>query len=128
MRAVDTNVLVRIFERDDPVLTAQAERVFSGDEDIFIANIVLCELGWVLRSVYRRPSDRLVSILRHLMEVDRVHLDREAVHAGMAMMASGADFSDGIVLHEAARARCRDVATFDRRFARAGAPEVVLVS
>ncbi|WP_396593345.1 type II toxin-antitoxin system VapC family toxin [Brevundimonas sp. R86498] len=128
MRAVDTNVLVRIFERDDPVLTAQAENVFSGDEDIFIANIVLCELAWVLRSVYRRPPDRLATILQRLMEVDRIHLDREAAHAGLAMLAAGADFSDGVVLHEAARARCRDVATFDRRFARAGAPEVVLIS
>lgn len=128
MRAVDTNILVRIFERDDPSLTALAEGVLNCGEEIFVSTIVLCELLWVLRSVYRRPRARLADIVRRLMDVDDLTLDRDAARAGLAFLASNGDFSDGVVLYEAERAKCRELATFDQKFARIGAPGVTLLS
>ena len=128
MIAVDTNVLARNFERDDPRLTAMAEGVLSGKDDIFISNIVLCELAWVLQRVYRRPSERLAEIVRRLMDTEGIRMDRDAARVGLHLLELGGDFSDGVVLHEASRMQCRQLATFDRKFARLGAPDVVLVS
>ena len=128
MRAVDTNVLVRFFERDDPQRTAAADAIMLGSEAIFASSIVLCELGWVLRAVYGRRRDEIAKVMRALLEVETLHLDRDAVVNGLALLEAGADFSDGVILHECRRAKCESVATFDRRFAKHGAPEVILVS
>ena len=50
MRAVDTNVLVRLITRDDPRQTAAAERfVASG---AWVSPLALAEAMWVLASVY----------------------------------------------------------------------------
>lgn len=127
MRAVDTNILVRVFERDDPVLTALAESVMSSGE-IFVPTIVLCEFAWVLRSTYRRSREHLAEVVERLLAAEGLLLDRDAANAGLAFLAKGGDFSDGVVLYEADRAKCRELATFDRRFARLGAPDVVLLS
>lgn len=50
MRAVDTNVLVRLITRDDPDQTASAEKFIS--EGAWMSTLVLTEALWVLASVY----------------------------------------------------------------------------
>ncbi|MDQ8027958.1 MAG: type II toxin-antitoxin system VapC family toxin [Brevundimonas sp.] len=128
MRAVDTNVLVRIFGNDDPDAKARAFAVLNGEEDIFVPTLVVCELGWVLRSVYRRTRGDFALVVRGLLDMERMVMDRDAVQAGLAFLEAGGDFSDGIILYEAGQARCTDVVTFDQKFARVGAPDVVLLS
>ena len=46
-----------------------------------------------------------------------VDTDRAAAETGLDMLRRGSDVADGIVRHEAIRARCRRIATFDRAFA-----------
>ena len=128
MKAVDTNILVRFFERDDAGRTAAADAVLLGRDSFFVSSIVLCELGWVLRSVYKRRPDEVATVFRELLEVKTAVLDRDAVLNGLALLEGGADFSDGVVLREARREQCTAILTFDRNFARAGAPEVELLS
>jgi predicted nucleic-acid-binding protein len=55
MRAVDTNVLVRIIARDDPRQTGAAEAFVA--DGAWLSHVVLAELAWVLESVYdSRPK------------------------------------------------------------------------
>ena len=49
MVGLDTNVLVRYLTRDDESQWQQAKEVIESGQLCFIANIVLCELVWVLR-------------------------------------------------------------------------------
>lgn len=64
MIALDTNVLVRYLVEDDPKQSAAAaraiERATARGEEIFIGQIVLCELVWVLSHAYdfTRVGDR----------------------------------------------------------------------
>lgn len=51
MRAVDTNVLVRLITRDDPDQTASAEEFVS--KGAWVSTLVLTEALWVLASVYK---------------------------------------------------------------------------
>ena len=45
------------------------------------------------------------------------------------MLSRGGDFADGIIQHDANRARCRHIVTFDRDFAdRLGADHAILLS
>ena len=57
MIAIDTNILVRYITQDDEIQSKAAEDLLSGynekPQSIFINNIVLCELIWVLERGYK---------------------------------------------------------------------------
>ena len=54
MIGLDTNILVRYLTKDDEQQWKQAVEIVEGREQCFVANIVLCELIWVLRG---KPYD-----------------------------------------------------------------------
>ncbi len=59
MRAVDTNVLVRLLARDDAAQAEAAEAFVAGGA--WVSHVVLVETIWVLESVYEVDfSDCLV--------------------------------------------------------------------
>src|SRR5438552_2551024 len=61
MRAVDTNVLVRLITRDDVRQTASAESFI--DKGAWVSVLALAEATWVLDSVYGLSSRDLASAL-----------------------------------------------------------------
>ena len=66
MIAVDTNVVVRLFTRDDPEQFDRAEACFA-DADVFIPDSVLLETAWVLESVYSFDDRQIAAALRKLL-------------------------------------------------------------
>ena len=116
--AVDTNVLVRYLTWDDEGQAIEAADTIEGAEAIIVPTIVLCELVWVLKRAYRYAGREIIDILRRLVAIREVEIERPAAEAGIAMLARGADFADGIVRHEADRATCDRLFTFDQSFAR----------
>jgi len=93
---------------------------------IVVPTIVLCELVWVLKRAYRYAGPEIIGILRRLVAVRALELERPAAEAGIAMLARGGDFADGVVRHEADRAKCDRLVTFDHGFARHLGPERVV--
>ncbi len=69
MIAVDTNILVRYITNDDKeqsILAAQLLDSHAGQErSIFINNIVLCELIWVLAKGYKYKKSKLLKPLNY---------------------------------------------------------------
>ena len=65
MRAVDTNVLVRLLARDD------AKQAFAADQAVvkgaWISHLVLAETTWVLDAVYGRTAKQLIAALELLL-------------------------------------------------------------
>ena len=56
MRAVDTNVLVRLIARDDARQTASAESFI--EKGAWVSVLALAEMTWVLATVYElSPAD-----------------------------------------------------------------------
>jgi predicted nucleic-acid-binding protein len=115
--AVDTNILVRYLTWDDLAQAKAAARVIESGETIAISSIVLCELVWVLRRAYRLSVAEVADSIREVIESRNVVVDRPAAEMGLAVLCAGSDFADGIIRHDAERARCRHIATFDRDFA-----------
>lgn len=54
MIGLDTNILVRYLTRDDESQWRQASEIIQQNQPCFIANIVSCELVWVLRGTHYR--------------------------------------------------------------------------
>lgn len=120
MRAVDTNVLVRYYLRDDPAQARLADQVLS-EGAVFVPKTVVLELEWVLRSVVEQPAGKVRECLAHLIALPGITIeDHEQVETALRHHQDGADFADA--LHHAASHACREVLTFDdRRYVRRAA-------
>ncbi len=125
MIALDTNVLVRFLVRDDK---PQAERARSlietcnarGDACL-ITHPVLCELEWVLDSVYRASRAEIGAAVRTLQNTPPfVMEDPNVVDRALSMYTAGkADLSDYILGEVAATRGARSTYTFDRSLRKA---------
>ena len=65
MRAIDTNVLVRLITRDDPAQVASAES-FT-ENGAWVPLLALVEATWVLVSVYEIKSRDLANAIELLL-------------------------------------------------------------
>jgi predicted nucleic-acid-binding protein len=115
MRAVDTNVVVRLVTRDDPRQTARAEAFVA--KGAWVSHIVLVEVIWVLDSVFELPHKQLVTAIDMLLDHrDLVLQDPEIVSAALARFRRRPrlGFSDCMVLESARKAGHVPLATFDK--------------
>ena len=75
MRAVDTNVLVRLVTRDDAKQVAVAEAFVA--RGAWVPHLVLAEATWVLTSVYdRRPEDIATAVEPWITRTQRAGLGK----------------------------------------------------
>jgi predicted nucleic-acid-binding protein len=119
MRAVDTNVVVRLVARDDARQTAAAETFVAGGA--WVSHLVLVDAVWVLDSVYSLAKDKLVVALDMLLNHAQLTLqDADVARAALERYRRGAapDFSDCLVLEIARKAGHLPLGTFDRALGR----------
>lgn len=115
MRALDTNVLVRLLTGDNPKQAAPAEAFVA--PGAWISHLVLVEAMWVLDSVYARPPASLARSIEMLLEHDTLVLqDSETVEAALAHFVArpALGFSDCLVLEVARRAGHKPLGSFDK--------------
>lgn len=98
--AVDTNILVRAVVRDHAEQADAATGLMGRAKTLAIAIPCLCELVWVLRSVYGFQSPDISRAIRILVTAENVETNRPAVEAGLAMLEAGGDFADGAIAYE----------------------------
>jgi predicted nucleic-acid-binding protein len=120
MRAVDTNVVVRLLTRDDPRQTARAEAFVA--KGAWISHIVLVEVIWVLDSVFELPHKQLAVAVDMLLKNHRdlVLQDPEVVVAALARFRRRPKlgFSDCLVLESPRKAGHVPLATFDKELSK----------
>lgn len=115
MRAVDTNVLVRLLARDDPKQVAAAESFVK--DGAWISHLVLAESVWVLDSVYEVEPAQLAKGVEMLLEhATLVVQDADVVRTALDQFRKRPKlgFSDCLILAVAHKAGHTPVGTFDR--------------
>ena len=117
--AIDTNIIVRLFVDDDPAQATRAVAAVAGRERVAIPITALCEAVWVWRTVYRFRREAVRGALLALLELPTVVVDRAAMAQGLAFLASGADFADGVIAHQGLALGGETFVTFDTGAARA---------
>lgn len=124
MRAVDTNVLVRLLTRDD---LDQAERA---DEFVargaWVSHLVLAETTWVLSAVYALDATKIATAVEMLLSHRSLVLqDPEVVLAALQSFRArpSVGFSDCLILELARAAGHLPLGTFDRNLGRLGGAE-----
>ena len=113
MLAVDTNIVVRILVGDDPVQSQIAAGLFR-KHPIFIAQTVLLETEWVLRSAYKFSGKAIGAAFRGLAGVPNVTMENPwNLEKALRWHAEGMDFADAI--HLTNRGKATEFVTFDNR-------------
>ena len=115
MRAVDTNILVRLITRDDARQVAAAEAFVEGGA--WVPHLALAEVSWVLGSVYDRGPAAIARAIEMLLQHTHLALqDADAVVAALARFRErpAIGFSDCLMLEVARKAGHQPLGTFDR--------------
>ncbi len=113
MVAIDTNILVRLLVRDDPIQAKRAAALFEKHE-IFICKTVALETEWVLRFSYALSTPVIVNALKNVLGLPQVTLeDMPTVAEALGLCEAGMDFADA--LHLCSNREAQSFATFDKR-------------
>jgi predicted nucleic-acid-binding protein len=116
MRAIDTNVLVRLLVRDDPRQFDAAEKFIV--KGAWVSHVVLVETLWVLDVVYERSAEQMVAALERLLAHAELTLqDADVVAAALGQFRAKPTlgFSDCLVLEVARKSGHLPLGTFDRQ-------------
>ena len=119
MRAVDTNVLVRLLTRDDARQVAVAEDFVT--TGAWVPQLGIAEVTWVLTSVYGRGREAIATAVEMLLNHQHLTVqDADAVAAALESFRThpAVDFSDCLMVEAARKAGHLPLGTFDRRLAR----------
>lgn len=119
MRAVDTNVLVRLVTRDDPGQVLSSETFVA--PGAWVSQLVLAETVWVLDAVYDRTAEQIALALDMLLSHEKLSLqDADVVSAALSLFRKrpALGFSDCLALEIARKAGHLPLGTFDRDLAR----------
>ena len=119
MRAVDTNVLLRLLVHDDAKQAAAAEAYVA--PGAWVSHLVLAEAMWVLGSVFNRVPADIATCVTMLLEHESLVVQdadtvRRALNGFTERPALG--FSDCLILEIALKAGHGPLGTFDRDLAK----------
>ncbi|UYN94640.1 MAG: type II toxin-antitoxin system VapC family toxin [Enhydrobacter sp.] len=128
MRAVDTNLVVRLFAQDDAEQVKAARQALASDT-VFIPKSVILEFEWVMRGVYRQSAAAIASAIETILATGNVEVeDAATVARAVGWFRRGMDLADAV--HLASSGHADWFVTFDaamRRRATAlkAKPEVI---
>jgi uncharacterized protein len=126
MRAIDTNVIVRLVIPDDPRQTASAEDFIR--EGAWVSILALAESIWVLGSVYRRTASQLAEVVEMLLTRSTLVLENaQTVANALALFRArpSLPFADCLMLELATATGNLPLGTFDRKLAREARTELL---
>jgi predicted nucleic-acid-binding protein len=119
MRAVDTNVLVRLITRDDARQASSADAFIA--KGAWVPLLALTEAIWVLAAVYKRAAKDLATAIEMLLHHEHLVVqDADTVAAALDLFRSrpSLGFSDCLMLQVARKAGHLPLGTFDRGLAK----------
>ncbi|MBP1597978.1 MAG: hypothetical protein H6Q05_3355 [Acidobacteria bacterium] len=119
MRAIDTNVLVRLITRDDPGQVTAAEAFVANGA--WVSYLVLAEATWVLSAVYHLEPPEIAKMVEMLLYHKDLTLEgSEVVTAALEHFRKkpALGFSDCLLLEIARKAGHTPLGTFDQGLGR----------
>jgi predicted nucleic-acid-binding protein len=119
MRAVDTNVLVRLLTRDDAKQVAAAESFVA--RGAWVSHLALAEATWVLDAVYERGPAAIATGVEMLLNHQHLSLqDSDVVAAAVEQFRRrpALGFSACLLVEIARKAGHLPLGSFDRNLAK----------
>lgn len=119
MRAIDSNVLLRLLVRDDEKQVAVANTFVA--KGAWVSHVVLAETVWVLKNGYARADNEIATAIEMLLNQQNIAVhDADVVTAALAnyRQRPALGFSDCLILEAARKAGHLPLGTFDKALAK----------
>jgi len=119
MIGLDTNILVRYIAQDDPdqsrKATHEIEKGVSAGDMFFIADIVMCELVWVMETAYGYVWSEIAQILDRILRTKQFQFEnKDLLWQSLAdYQRKKGDFADHLIGRANHKAGCLETLTFD---------------
>ena len=126
MRAVDTNVVVRLITRDDAGQAVRADALVRRGG--WLSIVALSEVAWVLSSYYALSRTALADAITMLLHHDHLTLEQApAVERAVELFrrTPGVSFADCLLIEVARHQGFTPLATFDRKLAKLDGAELI---
>lgn len=119
MKGADTNLIVRFLVRDNKTQARKIKKLLDQGETLFINNVVLTELYWVLIHVYNYSKNDFVIALDAMLEMRNIRFfDHNVVRTSLADdIHKNTGFVDCLI-HQLNKAEGLVTQTFDQKTAR----------
>lgn len=123
MFGLDTNVVLRLFVKDDPKQHQAALRFgaeIGKSHTVFVTLITLIELDWALRSQYGYDRKQVMIAVQKLLNTRGLFVEGHdlVVKALRLVEKNNADFTDALIACRSASEGCTVTYTFDQKAAR----------
>lgn len=125
MIGVDTNILVRYFTQDEPVQAQVVEKIIenyaNSPNSLFINNIVMCELVWVLEKGYKYSKEQVGVVINQMLSTEEFTFEKQELLwlALNEYVQNKLDYSDALIGLINKSSGCHETLTFDQGAARA---------
>lgn len=119
MIGIDTNILIRYLTQDDKVQASLAGQIIdkyaSQPQSIFINNIVICEIVWVLARGYKYKKEQITSVFRQILSTSEFAFEKQSIlwEALEEYEQKNLDFSDALIAKLNQSYDCNHTFTFD---------------
>ena len=121
MIGIDTNVLVRYITQDDEVQSGIAtefiENYCLSGNKIFVNNLVICELVWVLKKCYKLSKPKTINVIENILQISQFSIENVQImwQALTDYKKGPADFADYVVGRTNTFNNCDETVTFDEK-------------
>jgi len=117
MKAIDTNMLVRIIVKDDVAQGKKALEYIKKNQPVFISHIVLCEFSCVFVDCYKFKKNELITALENILKTEHFAIENSDIIWGALHEYKhlNADFSDCVIGALAKSQGANKVGTFDKK-------------
>lgn len=120
MIGIDTNVLLRFYEADDPAQSARAQSAIRANAPVFVSELVLIEFVWVCESHFNLDHKGIRRRLQVIIDAPEFEFaQRDAVERAVSGFGSKkSDFADWLIGQSNRQYGCETTLTFDADAAR----------
>ncbi len=116
MIGIDTNVLIRYLVGDDRKQSERASALLESHSKVYINQIVLCEMVWVLIGAYKFSKNAVIDTLEKILmtEAFEIETQQEIWDALSDYKTSPADFADCLIGRKNKANGCSSTFSFDK--------------
>ena len=120
MIGIDTNILVRYFTQDNLEQAQIVEEIIdsyaTSPNSLFINNIVMCELIWVLERGYKYSKEAISVVIKQMLSTEEfVFENQELLWLALNQYNQNKlDFSDALIGEINKEFGCSETLTFDQ--------------
>lgn len=121
-RALDANVILRFLTNDVPEQANRCaellKRVEAGAEEVWLPDLVLADIIWILEKFYKQPKKQICELLVPILNLRSLRFSskKTAQKALRLYVEKNLDWTDAVIAAQLLACQPREIHSYDRDF------------